>query len=41
MNHITKLPRLKKKNSILVIKDQYSEMIHLKTVKKVQSTREV
>ena len=41
MNHITKLPKLKKKDSILMIKNQYSEMIYLKTVKKSQITKEV
>ena len=41
MNHITKLLRSKKKNSILVIKNQYNEMIYLKVVKKVQTTKEV
>ena len=41
MNYITKLLRSKKKDSILVIKNQYNEIIHLKIVKKVQITKKV
>ena len=41
MNYITKLPKLKRKDFILVIKNQYSGMIHIKIVKKVQTTKEV
>ena len=39
IDHITKLPRIRGKNSILIIKDQRSGMIYLKTIiekKKVQ-----
>ena len=41
MNYITKLSRLKKKDFILIIKNQYNEMIYLKTVKETQTVKEV
>ena len=41
MNHIIKLPRSRKKDYILMIKDQCNRMIHLKAVKKTQTTKEV
>ena len=34
INYITKLLKSKEKNLILVIKNQYSKMIHFKIVKK-------
>ena len=41
MNYIIKLLRLKEKDSILVIKNQYNEMIYLKIVKKIQIIKKV
>ena len=41
IDHIIKLPKLKEKNSILIIKDQYSKIIHFKTIKEVQKTKEI
>ena len=41
MNYIIKLLRLRKKDFILVIKNQYNEMIHLKIVKKTQTVKKV
>ena len=41
MNHIMKLSRQKKKDSILVIKDQTSEVIYLKTITEKKKTKEV
>ena len=35
IDYIIKLPRSREKDSILVIKNQYSGMIHLKTMKEV------
>ena len=35
IDHIIKLLKLKEKNFILIIKNQYNEIIHLKIVKKV------
>ena len=35
MNHIIKLLKSKRKDSILIIKNQYNGMIHLKAVRKI------
>ena len=41
INYITKLSKNNKKDLILVIKNQNSRMIHLKTVKEKEKTSEV
>ena len=41
IDHIIKLLRSNKKNSILIIKDQNNEMIHLKVVKKKEKVFEM
>lgn len=41
MNHITKLPKSKEKDSILIIQDQLSEMIHPKAVFEKQKAKKV
>lgn len=41
IDHITKLSKVKGKDSILVIQDQFSGMIHLKTVSEKESAEEM
>lgn len=41
VDHVTKLPRTKGKDSILVIQDQFSGMIHLKAVSEKETAKQV
>lgn len=41
IDHITKLSRIGKRDSILMIQDQFSEMIYLKTVSEKESAMKI
>ena len=41
IDYITKLLKIRKKNNILIIKDQESGIIHLKTIIEKENTKEV
>lgn len=41
MDHITKFLGIERKDFILVIQDQFSEMIHLKAMKEKETAAEI
>lgn len=41
MNHVIKLLKVKEKDSILIIQDQFSSIIHLRTISKKENSKKI